>query len=111
MAFLERIGWRYWVVALIMGLGLPALAMGIGLSPVWRFGGLLVIINGCLAIVLGRDIYRRTQPGWWLLIWPVIYLLGAVWFLPKYTRYFAIVYLCLSYLAYGLTQNKIEKES
>ena len=110
MAFLERIGWRYWLVAIVMGLALPALATGIGISPVMRFGGLLVIINGCLAIILGRLIYRKTQPGWWLLIWPLIYLAGSLWFLPRYTRYFAIVYLCISYLAYGLTQAKTESK-
>ncbi|KRN02610.1 hypothetical protein FD13_GL001834 [Levilactobacillus senmaizukei DSM 21775 = NBRC 103853] len=111
MAFLEKIGWRYWVIGIIMGIALPGLATLVGISPVWRFGGLLVIINGCLAIAIGRAIYRRTQPGWWLLIWPIIYLLGALWFLPRYTRYFAIVYLCVSYLAYGLTQTRKEVKS
>ncbi|WP_125579898.1 hypothetical protein [Levilactobacillus cerevisiae] len=106
MAFLERIGWRYWVVAIVMGLALPALATVVGISAVMRFGLLLIIINGCLAIVLGRLIYRKAQPGWWLLIWPLIYLAGSLWFLPQYTYYFAIVYLCVSYLAYGLAQAK-----
>ncbi|MFC6288669.1 hypothetical protein [Levilactobacillus angrenensis] len=111
MAFLEKIGWRYWVLAIIMGVGLPALATLVSVGPVWRFGLWLVLINGCLAIGVGRVIARKLQPGWWLLIWPVIYCVGAWWFLPRYTRYFAIVYVCLSYLAYGLTQAKIESKS
>lgn len=111
MAFLEKIGWHYWIVALVMGIVVPALATAIGISPVMRFGLLLVIINGCVAIILGRLIYRKTQPGWWLLIWPVIYLAGALWFLPGYTRYFAIVYLCVSYLAYGLARTNGETKA
>lgn len=77
----------------------------IGLSPVWRFGGLLLLINGGLAIGLGRRIYQHAQPGWWLLIWPLTYLVGAIGWLPQYTWYLAIVYLCLSYVSYGLAQT------
>ncbi|WP_125545658.1 hypothetical protein [Levilactobacillus lindianensis] len=111
MAVLERIGWRYWLVSLGMGLVVPALATWIGISPVWRFGGLLIVINGLLAVMLGRWIFRRSQPGWWVIVWPVVYLIGSMLFLPQYTRYFAIVYLCLSYLGYGLTQTKKSVES
>ncbi|MGJ3846910.1 hypothetical protein ACLOCF_03410 [Levilactobacillus brevis] len=56
MAFWEKIGWRYWVLAVIVGIGLPIGSTLIGLSPVWRFGGLLLLINGGLAIGLGRRI-------------------------------------------------------
>lgn len=111
MAFFERIGWRYWIISVIMGIAVPALVAWIGIDPVLRFGGLLALVNGCLAIGLGRMIYRRSHPGWWLLIWPVVYLIGAYLFLPQYTIYFAVVYLCLSYLSYGLTQTKKIVES
>lgn len=111
MAVLNKLGWRYWLIGIVMGLLLPAVATWLNISPVMRFGGLLLLVNGGLAIWLGRLIYRHTQPGWWLLIWPVVYLLGAYWFLPQYTLYFAVVYLCLSYLGYGLTQTKIEVKS
>ncbi|KIR09354.1 hypothetical protein RA16_03520 [Levilactobacillus brevis] len=105
MAFWEKIGWRYWVLAVIVGIGLPIVSTLIGLSPVWRFGGLLLLINGGLAIGLGRRIYQHAQPGWWLLIWPLTYLVGAIGWLPQYTWYLAIVYLCLSYVSYGLAQT------
>ncbi|KRL97605.1 hypothetical protein FD28_GL001691 [Levilactobacillus hammesii DSM 16381] len=94
-----------------MGIVVPAVVAWIGIGPVWRFGGLLAIVNGGLAVALGRAMYRRTQPEWWLLIWPLVYWLGAYLFLPQYTWYFAIVYLCLSYLGYGLTQTKKTIES
>ncbi|MCT3566860.1 hypothetical protein EFR94_05615 [Levilactobacillus brevis] len=105
MVFWEKIGWRYWVLAVIVGIGLPIVSTLIGLSPVWRFGGLLLLINGGLAIGLGRRIYQHAQPGWWLLIWPLTYLVGAIGWLPQYTWYLAIVYLCLSYVSYGLAQT------
>ena len=105
MAFWEKIGWRYWVLAVIVGIGLPIVSTLIGLSPVWRFGGLLLLINGGLAIGLGRRIYQHAQPGWWLLIWPLTYFVGAIGWLPQYTWYLAIVYLCLSYVSYGLAQT------
>lgn len=105
MAFWEKIGWRYWVLAVVVGIGLPVGSTLIGLSPVWRFGGLLLLINGGLAIGLGRRIYQHAQPGWWLLIWPLTYFVGAIGWLPQYTWYLAIVYLCLSYVSYGLAQT------
>lgn len=105
MVFWEKIGWRYWVLAVIVGIGLPIVSTLIGLSPVWRFGGLLLLINGGLAIGLGRRIYQHAHPGWWLLIWPLTYLVGAIGWLPQYTWYLAIVYLCLSYVSYGLAQT------
>ncbi|WP_395430325.1 hypothetical protein [Levilactobacillus parabrevis] len=111
MAFLERVGWRYWAVGLVMGMIVPAVLSWLGVSPVWRFAGLLVIVNGGLAVALGRRIYRRTQPGWWLIIWPLVYLLGSYLFLPQYTWSFAVVYLCLAYLGYGLTETKQAIES
>ena len=103
MAFLEKMGWRYWAVGLIVGVGFPALAAWLQVSPVWRFGGLLLVINGSLALIMGRMIAQRQRSAWLLLSLPVGYLIGAYVFLPHYTQSFSLVYLCLSYLAYGLT--------
>lgn len=103
MAFFKKMGWRYWIVGLVVGVVFPALAAWIQLSPVWRFGGLLVVINGSLALVLGRLIAKRQRSAWLLFSLPVGYLIGAYAFLPHYTQYFSLVYLCVSYLAYGLT--------
>lgn len=111
MKVLEKMGWPYWVISLIMGVIVPLVLTWLEINPVWRFGGLLVILNGALAIWLGRRIARRHQPGWWLLIWPVWYFIGAFGILPHYTRYFALVYLCLVYLAYGLTATALLQES
>lgn len=111
MAFLERMGWRYWGLGLVMGLIVPAVLAWISIGPVWRFGLFLVLINGGIAVATGRMIYQRTQPGWWLVIWPLCYLVGAYLLLPQYTWYFAVVYLCLAYLGYGLTQTKKISES
>lgn len=76
----------------------------------WAKSGLaiwwLIVTNQWgLAIGLGRRIYQHAQPGWWLLIWPLTYLVGAIGWLPQYTWYLAIVYLCLSYVSYGLAQT------
>ncbi|CAJ1227615.1 hypothetical protein LZY01_01800 [Levilactobacillus zymae] len=103
MAFLEKMGWRYWLTGLIMGIVLPALATLLNISTVMRFGGLLLVINGGVAIAVGRLVALKARPMWLLLVLPALYLVGAYGFLPAYTRYFALVYLCVSYLAYGLT--------
>lgn len=95
-----------------MGLLIPALANVIDVSAVVRFGGLLLVINGGIAITIGRLIAKRRQPSWWLLIWPALYLVGAYLSLPQYTWYFALVYLCLSYLTAGLSATpKIQSET
>ncbi|WP_225423482.1 hypothetical protein [Levilactobacillus suantsaii] len=98
-------------MGVVVGVGLPALAMGLGLDPVWRFGGLLLILNGGVSIGLGHFVATRQRPWWLLLVFPVFYFIGASGFLPGYTRYFALVYLCLSYLAYGLTVTAQAEES
>lgn len=112
MEILKKLGWPYWCVGLVMGVMVPLLANAIDVSAVVRFGGLLLVINGGIAITIGRLMARRQQPLWWLLIWPGLYLVGATLFLPQYTQYFALVYLCLSYLTVGLsTMPKRQTES
>jgi len=103
MNILKKLGWPYWVVGIVMGLLIPALMQVIDVSAVVRFGGLLLVINSGIAITIGRVVARRKQPRWWLFIWPVLYVLGAYLFLPQYTQYFALVYLCLSYVTAGLS--------
>lgn len=65
---------------------------------------LLILVNGGYAIYSGIRITKRQLGAWKLLIFPLCYLLGAYWFLPKYTYYFALVYLCVAYLSYSMTK-------
>ncbi|MDT7014555.1 hypothetical protein [Levilactobacillus namurensis] len=111
MDHLKKLGWPYWVVGICLGLVVPAVAQLLAVSAVIRFGILLLVINGGAAIAVGRVIARRQQPKWWVLIFPVCYWLGAYAFLPRYTQYFALVYLCLSYLTAGLSTMVTTQET
>lgn len=103
MNLFKKIGWPYWVVGIAMGVVVPLLMKALGLSAVLRFGGLLILVNGGIAIATGRLIVRKQQPRWWLLIWPVWFLVGAMLAWPQYTWAFAVVYLCVAYLTAGLS--------
>ncbi len=67
---------------------------------------LLILINGGYAIYSGIRITKQRL-GWWkLFVFPVCYLIGAYLYLPKYTYYFALVYLGVAYLSYSMTKQQ-----
>ncbi|KRN25992.1 hypothetical protein FD14_GL000098 [Secundilactobacillus similis DSM 23365 = JCM 2765] len=104
VAILKRFGWPYWAVGLVMGLFVPILLQQVTIDPVWHSGVIFGLVNSVLAGVIGYLVKHRGEAGWLILVLPVIFAVGIWVSGPAYAIYFAISYLCISYLAYGLTR-------
>lgn len=96
--------------AIILAFGLSALRhfFGILTSPTYALW-ILLILNGAFSIYAGVHVAHQGRHWWELLVFPVLFLGALYFFLPKYAIYFPLMYLCLSYLSYGL--NKATTES
>lgn len=107
MTIFKRQTWGYWLIGVLFGVCLPIILKAISISPLWHngiiFGVFYVIIAGIIGYTL-----KRNQGGWWLmLLLPVFFTIGT-WFAgPKYAIYFTVVYLCVSYLTYGLSSTRV----
>lgn len=103
---LKRIGWPYWAMNLLLGLVLPILLHNVSIGGMWRSGVIYGLLYTIIAGLIGFFVKRRGD-AWWLLFGlPVLFALGVLLSGPNYAIYFALVYLCISYLSYGLTQAK-----
>ncbi|BAP85720.1 hypothetical protein LOOC260_111810 [Paucilactobacillus hokkaidonensis JCM 18461] len=73
----------------------------------------LILVNGAYSIYQGIKTANAKLGRWRLFVFPICYLIGAYLVLPKYTYYFGLVYLCVSYLSYAMTNenHKITKRS
>ncbi|PWG00753.1 hypothetical protein [Levilactobacillus bambusae] len=100
---INRIGWPYWLVGVGLGIVVPWVLVTAGMAPWLIFCLLLSIVNTMTSIIIGRVIQRRNGSWAWMLIWPLCFAIGAELFLKPYMIVFAIVYLCLSYMSYGLS--------
>ncbi|GAA2848774.1 hypothetical protein [Pediococcus damnosus] len=103
LSFFDKIKWRYWAATFVLGIFLPFVLHITSASHVFIDLWFLIIINTLAAIILGSLI--KANRAHWLLIWlfPIFFMIGAYFFLPKYGYYFVIIYLTTSYIAYGLT--------
>lgn len=101
----EKIDWKLWIISIVMGLIVTPAAVKLPfISRIILMSVFLVIINGGLSIWIGNYLSNNRR-GWSLFIFPVVYLVGAYFFAPHYTWYFAIIYLGVSYLSWSLTRN------
>jgi len=103
MTILKRIGWPYWALSIVLGVVLPVLLHSISIGGLWRSGVIYGLIYSVTAGVIGHYVKRRGDSWWLLFVLPVLFALGILVSGPKYAIYFAPVYLCISYLAYGLS--------
>ncbi|ANZ61897.1 hypothetical protein AYR62_05140 [Secundilactobacillus paracollinoides] len=102
--FLKRIGWPYWVISLILGVIIPyILERMISFGAMVHLGIIFGILYTICAGVMGWAVKRRGQSVWFIWILPVIYAVGLYFVGPLHATYFAPVYLCVAYLAYGLS--------
>lgn len=108
MTILKRIGWPYWAVSIVLGVVLPIILHSISIGGMWRSGMIYGLGYSIIAGLLGYFVKHRGERWWLLFTLPVLFSLGIYLSGPKYALYFAPVYLCISYLAYGLsaTQRK-----
>lgn len=103
MTVLKRISWPFWTVSIILGLVVPILLHSISISGLWRSGVIYGLLYSVTAGLIGH-LVKRHGDGWWrLFVLPVLFALGIFMSGPKYALYFAPMYLCISYLAYGLS--------
>lgn len=109
----KQFDWWLWCWAIGLGLVLTAI---IEYAPfVHRASSVLVvliIINGAYCIYQGIKTAKQKLGRWRLLVFPIGYFIGAYLFLPRYTYYFGLIYLCVSYLSYAMTNenDKIAKK-
>lgn len=106
MTVIKRIGWPYWVLSIILGIAVPVLLDNVSIGGLWRSGVIYGLIYAVVAGLIGHFVKRRGD-GWWLIfLLPVLFALGIQLSGPKYALYFVPVYLCISYLAYGLSATE-----
>lgn len=104
-AFKSKIDWKIWGASLLLGLLLTASFAKLPfISRVTMMWLDLILINGGFCIWVGRY-FQKERRAWCLLIFPVIYLIGAYLFTPRYMWYFALIYLGISYLAWSMKRN------
>lgn len=100
------IDFKLWGISILFAVIIPLLTGKFHLvHRTWLVGLFLLIINTLVCVWVGRYL-RSSQLRWWnMLILPVLFLITAFFFLPKYTLYFAIFYLGIIYLAWSMLQT------
>lgn len=99
------IDFKVWGFSILFAVVVPLLAGKLHLVHRSLLVGLfLFLINTVVCVWIGRYI-RRGQLRWWnLFVIPILFLIIAFFFLPKYTLYFAVFYLGVIYLSWSMTQ-------
>lgn len=75
------------------------------LNDVMKVGLILLGADVIYVIILG--LYAGAKKLSWLqlLIFPLLFFIGYRYFFDSYAVYFTAVYLCLTYLSYGITKD------
>ncbi|WP_373842171.1 hypothetical protein [Limosilactobacillus sp.] len=95
-----------WGLSIVFGMLVPVLTDRLPfLTRVRWVEVVLLLINGIYSIWLGRYIARKQLTGWLLLVFPILFLIAAYFFMPHYTYYLAPAYWAVSYLAYSMRQQ------
>lgn len=103
----SKIDLRLWLSSLLVGLVLTALVAKLPFIRRTVLVGLfLTLLYSVFAIWCGLHLKNHPR-AWQLLVFPVIYFVGAFFFAPRYTWYFALVYLGISYLAWSLSRANL----
>ncbi len=96
-----------WYVAISTALAfvVPILFTYFNTTDAHRIGFILFGIYVVYAVGVGLYAGRVSERFWVLLVFPVIYFIGYRFFFDGYARYFALVYLALSAVSYGITRD------
>ncbi|MFJ6975544.1 MAG: hypothetical protein ACIRZ1_07375 [Ligilactobacillus ruminis] len=97
---IQRIVW-YLAIATAFAFVVPILFT----TDVHRIGIILFGIYVVYAVVVGLYAGKSNEHFWVLLFFPILYLIGYRFFFDGYARYFTVVYLGLSFAAYGITKD------
>ncbi|KRL01273.1 hypothetical protein FC81_GL001414 [Liquorilactobacillus capillatus DSM 19910] len=95
----------YLTVAFAISLVVPIIFTELNFSDIQKIGFALFGVNVIYAILSGLTVGFKKEPAVYLLFFPIIYLLGVKLFFESYAYYFALVYLAITYLAYGITRE------
>lgn len=102
----------WWVVVIVGGLIIPMLKK----QPLIHFGHmkkaffvgwLLFTLNGFASLWLGYRLAQRAGHWWKLFVMPIVFFITAYHFAPKYTWYFALFYLGVSYLTWSIKRSSL----
>ncbi|GAJ25471.1 hypothetical protein JCM15457_337 [Liquorilactobacillus sucicola DSM 21376 = JCM 15457] len=95
----------YLAIAFAISLVVPIIFAELDFSDVQKIGFVLFGINVVYAILSGLIVGIKKEPAIYLLFFPIIYLLGVKLFFESYAYYFSLVYVVITYLAYGITRE------
>lgn len=96
-----------WGLGLVFGVLLPVLTYRLPiLTRVLWIELILLLVNGVFSIWIGRYIKRHQLRWATLLIFPLLFLIAAYFFMPKFAYYFAPAYWAISYLSWADWQQK-----
>ncbi|KRN88761.1 hypothetical protein [Ligilactobacillus ceti] len=84
---------------------LPIVCTMIGLDEIKTMAIVLVSANAIYAVVSGLVAGKLDHSGLYLLIFPILYALGAHFFFEKYALFLVVAYLIFTYLAYGIAKK------
>lgn len=105
-ALAQKINWKLLIIELLIGVVVTALFAKLPfISRVTMMWLDLIVINGGFAIWLGQHLSDHPR-AWQLIIFPVVYLVGGYFFIPRYMWYFALIYLGVSYLSWSMKRSQ-----
>lgn len=109
---ISELGWRWWLVVFCGSIVLPLLGRYLPfINRAKLVGGVLLVINGLFSWWLGWSLAKHHHSGWWIFTMPLLFIMIDFHFLPKYTRYFALFYLGVSYLSWSITKHNQPQDS
>lgn len=94
----------YFLCAVFFALILPEIFDILAVSDIVTLASTLVVANTVYAVVAGFIAGRENHSAGYLLIFPILYGIGAYFFFDKYALILIFVYLLFTYLAYGVTK-------
>lgn len=111
MDWLKRVGTKsnvtVWGWSILFGIILPLFTDKVHLiRRVWMVGLFLFLINMLFSVWLGRFMVKNNLKWWNLFIFPLLYLIVSYELMPKYTVYFALFYLGVTYLSWSMNKSK-----
>ena len=97
----EHLDKPLWLASILIGIVLTLVVTRVVMVEI-----VLILINGIFSIWSGYWIYKHQRKWGELFIFPILYLITAYFFMPRYTYYFALAYLALAYLSWAMRQQK-----
>ncbi|KRM96387.1 hypothetical protein FC19_GL000675 [Liquorilactobacillus aquaticus DSM 21051] len=95
----------YLTVAFAISLVIPIILSELNLSDIQKIGIALFGINIVYAVLSGLIVGLKKEPAVYLLFFPIVYLLGVKLFFESYAYYLSLIYIVVTYLAYGITKE------